>query len=181
MTWLHGWALLLAGLLFWMVGAYNRLVRLRAAVLQTFGALDTFFVRWIALMSECLNALGDAQPGQPMADAHAAVAAATAQMGASLAVARAQPLDGAAIAALGAGRQALGAAWQALIEAGAGGDAAVQGELALWARQNEGLRQQSLSARDAFNEAVRGYNGAITQFPASLLAWLFGFRETQGL
>lgn len=181
MTWLHWLALLLALGLFWMVGAYNRLVRLRSAVLQAFGALDTFFVRWIALTSECLAALDERAPGLGMADAHAAVAAATTQLGASLAVARARPIDGGAIAALGAGVQALGAAWQALTGHAAGGDATVRGELDLWARQQESLRQQSLMARDAFNDAATAYNGAVAQFPASLIAWLFGFRKTQGL
>jgi len=101
MTWMHWLALLLALGLFWMVGAYNRLVRQRSTVLQAFVALDTFFVRWIALTSECLAALDDLSPDGGMADAHAAVAAATTQLGASLAVARARPLDGGAIAALG--------------------------------------------------------------------------------
>lgn len=181
MTWLHWWALVPVVALFWVVGAYNRLVRLRSAVLQAFGVLDTFFVRWIALTGECLAALDEPATGAGLLDTHAAVAAATTQLGASLAVARARPLDGGAIAALGAGRQALGAAWQALTGADAKGDALVQGELALWARQHEGLRQQSLSARDAFNEAVRAYNSAVAQFPASVLAWLFGFRPTHGL
>jgi len=181
MTWLHWLALLLAFALFWMVGAYNRLVRLRSAVLQAFGALDTFFVRWIALTSECLAALDERAADTGLADAHAAVAAATTQLGASLAVARARPLDGGAIAALGAGVQALSGAWQTLTGHDGRGDATVQGELALWARQFEGLRQQSVTARTAFNEAVAAYNGAVAQFPASLLAWLFGFRETHGL
>ena len=181
MTWMHWLALLLALVLFWMVGAYNRLVRLRSAVLQAFGALDTFFVRWIALTSECLAALDELAPGAGLADAHAAVAAATTQLGASLAVARARPLNGGAIAALGAGVQALGGAWQTLTSRDGRGDATVQGELALWARQHEGLHQQSVSARTAFNDAVRAYNDAVAQFPASVLAWLFGFRQTHGL
>ncbi len=181
MTWMHWLALLLALGLFWMVGAYNRLVRLRSAVMRAFGALDTFFVRWIALTSECLAALDDLAPDGGMADAGAAVAAATTQLGASLAVARARPLDGGAIAALGAGVQALAGAWQTLTSYDGGGDATVQGELALWARQNESLRQQSVPARTAFNEAVASYNGAVVQFPASVLAWLFGFRQTHSL
>lgn len=181
MSWMHWLALALACVLFWMVGAYNRLVRLRSGVWQTFGALDTFFVRRIALASECLAALDEQAAETGLLDAHAAVAAATTQLGASLAVARARPLDGGAIAALGAGVLALDGAWQALAGHEAGGDANARGELASWARQHEGLRQQSVSARTAFNGAVQVYNHAVAQFPASVLAWLFGFRQTHEL
>lgn len=181
MTWMHWLAVLLALALFWMVGAYNRLIRLRTAVLQAFGALDGFFVRWTAFTNECLAALDERAADVGMADVHAAVAAATTQLEASLTMARARPLDASAIAALGAGRQALHDAWQPFTSHDAQGEAAVRGELALWARQYDSLRQQSLMARGAYNEAVRAYDDAVRQFPASVLAWLFGFRETREL
>lgn len=168
----------LALLLFWAVGAYNRLIRLRSAVIQTFGALDTYLVRWITLLGDYHAAQGEAAAA---ADAHAAVEAATTQFGASLAVARAQPLDGGALAALATGAQALDGAWQKLIEARENDDGALSADLLPWVRQRERLRQQSLPALGAFNEAVRGYNHAIAQFPTNVLAWLFGLRKTQGL
>src|SRR5690606_23686395 len=99
----------------------------------------------------------------------------------SLAVARARPLDGAAIAALGAGTQALAAAWQGLRQQAEGAPQAARTALALWGRQYEALRQQSLPTREAFNAAVQAYNAAIGQFPANVLAWLFSFRRSQGL
>lgn len=40
-------------LLFWAVGAYQRLLRLRAAAHQAFGALDAYLVRQQALLAEC--------------------------------------------------------------------------------------------------------------------------------
>ena len=36
-------------------------------------------------------------------------------------------------------------------------------------------------ATRVFNDAVTHYNAAITQFPASVLAWAFGFKTAQGL
>ena len=36
-------------------------------------------------------------------------------------------------------------------------------------------------ATETFNEAVARYNEAIGQFPAILLAWLFGFQPGRGL
>ncbi|RYH08363.1 MAG: lema family protein, partial [Alphaproteobacteria bacterium] len=38
---------LVALLLFWFVGAHNRLVRLRSAAVQAYGALDALIVRQI--------------------------------------------------------------------------------------------------------------------------------------
>ncbi|WP_442975247.1 hypothetical protein, partial [Salmonella enterica] len=37
------------------------------------------------------------------------------------------------------------------------------------------------SNTDQFNTAVTDYNDAVGQFPAVLLAWLFGFRPASGL
>lgn len=179
MTWLP-W-LLLAVSLFWCVGAYNRLVRLRFEVVRCFGALDTFLVRWIALLGDYQAALGAVVTATAAADAHAAVQAATTQFGASLAVARARPLDGSAMAALATGAQVLDAAWRALVAAPQGADGEVPADLTHWTRERESLRQQCVPAQSAFSEAVRQYNLAVGQFPASVLAWLFGFRKTQGL
>ena len=42
------WSVLAVGL-FWSVGAHNRLVRLRGAVLQAFGSLDARMQAWVAM------------------------------------------------------------------------------------------------------------------------------------
>lgn len=39
----------------------------------------------------------------------------------------------------------------------------------------------SQKATEHFNQAVGRYNDAIAQFPAVLLAWLFGFQPGRGL
>ena len=55
----------LALVLFWAVGAYNRLVRLRSTAIQAFGALDAHLMRWVAMLGEfdaaCLTASADAR------------------------------------------------------------------------------------------------------------------------
>ena len=53
-------------LLFWAVGAYQRLLRLRAAAHQAFGALDAYLVRQQALLAECEAAHAQAS-GAPAA------------------------------------------------------------------------------------------------------------------
>ncbi|WP_313315827.1 LemA family protein [Pulveribacter sp.] len=171
-------AIVLAVLVFWAVGAYNRLIRLRSAALQAFAVLDGHLVRWLALLGEYEAAAGAAVGDH----AQAAVAAAGGQFAAALAVVRAHPLDAGAAAALAAGAQVLETAWQSLVQS-----AALQSEgvappaLAPWVQQREQLALQSAPAQQQFNDAVAQYNAAVAQFPASVLAWLFDFRKAQAL
>ncbi|AVP56788.1 LemA family protein [Pulveribacter suum] len=171
-------AIVLAVLVFWAVGAYNRLIRLRSAAIQAFAALDTHLLRGLALLQEYEAA------AQTAVDSHAqaAVAAAGGQFAAALAVVRARPLDAGAAAALAAGAQVLDTAWQSLVHC-----AALQSEgvappaLAPWVQQREQLALQSAPVQQQFNAAVAHYNAAVAQFPASLLAWLFDFKKAQTL
>ena len=166
---------LCALMLFWAVGAYNRLVRLRSAVVQAFGGLDAHLVRLMALLAECGAAHEAAHPAAQGAvgQACAALQAAATQFGASLAVARAQPLQADAAAALSTALQVLCAASDALMQAGAEDDA-LPG--AAWAQQWESLQAQRTLAQAQFNQAVVHYNEALAQFPARLLAGVFGFK-----
>ena len=183
----------LAVLLFWAVGAYNRLVRLRSAALQAFGALDAHLVRMIAMLGEYE---ATSLPAREPSDARAALWAATTQFGASLAAARARPLDGQATAALQTADQVLDTAWQAVVRAGSAdptGPVAVSGvvcegspvrpseALAAWTARREQHMAHNALARQQFNDAVTQYNGAIAQFPANVLAWLFGFHKARPL
>jgi LemA protein len=164
-------------LLFWAVGAYNRLVRLRSAVVQAFGGLDAHLVRLMAMLAECDAAHASAQGA--VAGARKALQAAATQFGASLAVARARPLQPDTAAALAAGRDVLDAAWQSLLRTreDEDGPAAV----APWRQQWEEHQAQSRLALQQFNDAVAQYNAAIAQFPPRLLAWLFGFKPARPL
>ena len=175
--------LLLALLLFWAVGAYNRLVRLRSAAIQAFGGLDAHMVRLIALTGEYEAARGaDETAGTGPQDAHAALWAAATQFGASLAVLRARPLDVHAAEALTAAARVLDTAWQAALrEAGWSGEGAAPPSLAPWVQRRGQLALHSASARQQFNDAALQYNAAVAQFPANLLAWLFGFKKAQTL
>jgi len=166
----------LAVLLFWAVGAYNRLVRLRSAAIQAFGGLDVHLVRMMALP----GAWG-AGPGPQAAEAAPAwqlLQGAATQFGASLAVARAQPLQSDAAAALSTALAVLCAAAQDLLGPDIGA-AASPG--AAWAQQWESVQAQRMLAQAQFNRAVVQYNDALAQFPARLLAGLFGFKPGRTL
>ncbi|WP_119964741.1 LemA family protein [Simplicispira lacusdiani] len=163
--------------LFWAVGAYNRLVRLRSAAIQAFSALDAHLVRLLALLGECEASLA-VVPGEPV-QARTALQAATMQMGVSLAVARTQPLQAEAAAALSTARHALEAAWQGA----AAQQAATEGGLQRprWLEHLEQHQAPSAQALERFNLAVQQYNEAIDQFPAKWLAWLYGFQPGRTL
>ena len=171
---------LLALLLFWAVGAYNRLVRLRAGVGRAFAALDEQLLRQLVLVQGSLpEALRDGQPdaAEPADAASAAwqrLHAAGEQFSVVLAQARAQPLDAPAMAALVLAHEALRTAWAGALAEGVPADAVPSAERLQqrWMR----LLHQALPPRTAFNEAAQAYNQAIAQFPAVLLARASGFR-----
>ena len=171
----------LAALVFWWVGAYNRLVRLRAHALAAFATLDSHFAHYIVLVDDHLKsasglALAEAVAaprGAGPATAWAALRGASTQFAASLQIARRQALDAGAMAALQTAHATLHMSWSR-----------VEHE----ARENRQLHppaglqhwganvQLSSHAIAEFNRAVLSYNAAVTQFPALLLARVFGFR-----
>ena len=180
---------LLALLLFWAVGAYNRLVRLRSAAIQAFGALDAELLRRTALLGEYDAVVAGPRVPQD-AQLHESLRASGTQYAASLAVMRSRPLDEQAGAALVAAGKVLDAAWQTLVEAsqaqssqddsvGTGTDStgSVQTSLQSLIERSALQRTQIDLATAQFNAAVDHYNKAVAQFPASMLAGVFGFKR----
>lgn len=168
------WWCLLATLLFWSVGAYNRLVRLRSQASRAFAAVALQLQRYAEIIA--------ANPTAPTAAgslAWAGLHGALQQFTASLSVARGKPLQAAAIQALGAADEVLQTAWQRVCTDAMDQDGSPLPPALLAQWQDAGLQVQH--ARNAFGHAVHTYNAAITQFPARLLAWLFGFRIAKAL
>jgi LemA protein len=104
---------------------------------------------------------------------------AQAQFAASLAVARTKPLDAAAIHALAAADAVLQMAWLEATSEGSDvfGAALSESTRTQWSEARQHIRP----AARAFAEAIQGYNTAIAQFPALLLARLFGFHKATSL
>ncbi len=154
--------LAVAVLLFWSLGAYNRLVRLRAQVISQFAAADQRMVQALGLLGEAVDA----------SDGRAGLQAAMVQFEVALRVARKQPLDANAVAALQAAYATVHAVW-----ARTPGESAGQSptEAAVMQRAWEDNTQVVREAEADYNAAVHAYNGAISQFPASILAYFFGF------
>jgi len=105
----------------------------------------------------------------------AALQAASLQVEAAFAAMRSRALQPETAAALTTARNVLADAWQRLQRDGYDLAGAALPETV--ARQWQDMDTEAQKVQDRFNEAVAGYNAAVTQFPALLLAWLFGFRR----
>lgn len=184
------WWGLAALLLFWFVGAHNRLVRLRSAAVQSYGALDVLIVRQIDYVhAQVALHKEDADGGRPAADL-ASVHAATAQLQAVLDATRPRPLEPPAMAALGTALHVMLGAWErlhpeAVIAFASDGTlsrpAPLQSSGRMPAVESAALGWPEPTAlieiaRAQFNQAVAQYNAGISQFPAVLLAWVFRWR-----
>jgi LemA protein len=174
---------LAAVLLFWTVGAYNRLMRLRAEAKAAFVALETELSGQVELVRSHLPPPEATQPatlenegGSFWAGLHGAAA----QFAASLAAARQRPLEPAGIAALSAAHDVLDMAWARAERDDAHDLAGPRLPDTVTARRAQ-LVRQTQAATEHFNQAVARYNEAIAQFPALLLAWLFGFKPGRGV
>ena len=172
-----------AVLLFWAVGAYNRLMRLRAEAIAAFALVDTELTRQVELVRNQLPPPEPTQPapleGEPVSFWSALHAAAT-QLSATLAAARGKPLDPERIAALSAAQDVLAMAWERAERDDAHDLAGPRLPDTVLLRRAQWLLQAH-AATEAFNEGVGRYNEAIAQFPALLLAWLFGFQPARPL
>ncbi|MFT3664038.1 LemA family protein [Piscinibacter sp.] len=154
-----------AVLVFWAVGAYNRLVRLRNDLLRAFPAVDAQFqARQAALMRWAEGLAAQAQPAD--AQALAALHAAARQAETACGHARAHPARAGAVTSLRLAEDILAHSRAALGPDGEGPDAALaEADTAL------------AFARRRFNETAELYNHAVSQFPTWVIAAVFGFRK----
>ena len=167
--------ILVAVMVFWALGAYNRLVRLRAAVQAADTQWQEVLRRWV----QTSQAWRAAAPVQAADLADGAALAATERLEHA-----SQVLEAALVAAQtqGGGRLPSHTEWdacRALLAAGtdmlanAGGTEGA--EMAPWRAQAADLQAvTTIAARNA-EEAMQAYQAAIGQFPASVLARVCGF------
>ena len=166
----------LALVLFWTVGAYNRLVRLRGQVLLAFQPLDARMAQFIVLLQEQSPLVVDPLRTQPVllgSGLWAGLQAACTQFDVALRVVRRQVLDAESVAALQSAYATLQVWWERLVT-----ECREQPELlpASWQMAWMDNRRLAGDTIEVFNQAVQVHNAAIGQFPALLLARVFGFR-----
>jgi LemA protein len=173
-----------AALLFWAMGAYNRLIRLRSQGIVAFVALEALFNQYIVMVKKNFEEagvlLGAQEPARDLdagTAAWAGLAAAAEQFNASLKVAHAKPLNGPTTSALSTALETLYLSWSRLRDLPP--DLAGSALPGILQSQWEQVASQVEVARSEFNGRVVTYNEAIHQFPALLLAWVFGFKAAQ--
>ena len=171
--------LLAAVLVAWAVGAHNRLVRLRAAIHTAFAAVEAELAPLVKL-ADTLEPDDDEEDDEPPPEFVEPIRGASAQLAASLASAKARPLDGDRIAALRAAGEAWAQAWDRAEREDAHDLAGPRLPEAMSTTRAVRLAQAEAAGRQ-FNEAIDRYNRAIAQFPALILAWVFGFRPARPL
>ena len=158
-----------AALLFWIVGAYNRLVRLRGAIVRQFVPVESQLTQRQVLLSRQLDALAPVLLNA--APRLEALRAACRQCEAACAHARVRPGAAGAIASLRLAEDILGDARARLpVQSMAGTD------LSALNAQLTASDTTLAFARRQFNDAVMEYNEAVRQFPTVLIVGLFSFR-----
>jgi len=160
---------IVAILVFWVVGAYNRLVRLRNDLVARFGAVDERYRQRQALLDRQLELLSGAlAAAAPRLDA---LRAACRQADAAREHARARPSAAGAVTSLRVAEDILAEARAHLpVQALPGTDLPeINTQLA---NSDSALT----FARAEFNAAVSAYNESVREFPTVLVAQLFSFR-----
>jgi LemA protein len=170
-----GWVIA-AVLVFWAVGAYNRLVSLRNDISKAFVPVDAQIRQRHMLLEQWVEGLRPLLEHNPQV--LDAVLAACGQLQAACDVVRSRPSAARPMASLRMAEETLADARTRLKnelpakpEMLAGLGVAVFGEELAAADSTLGF------ARRQFNEATQNYNDALDQFPTWLIAGLFRFRN----
>lgn len=159
---------------FWMLGAYNRLVRLRQAIAATFAQVDAQLRQRHQLLGDLIAAAGSEVADAP--EVLTALEAARQQARIAADHAAQRPADAGRLASLVLAEQVLRTAVSRLVTLARArptlrSDADLRAAMAgLSATQH-----RLAAARDAFNAEVLGYNASVRQFPTNLIVGLFGF------
>jgi len=180
---------ILAVLFFWAVGAYNRLVVLRASVAKQFAAVDAQLIRvlvWLqgnlpASMRDMLSEMEEAALPEALLknERDLKLLAILEDLSDSLDLARTQALTPVVMSKVNQNRLALAAWAKAEVRAGQSGEAT-------WfidplPYKFDRLKAQAWPLMDAYNQAATKYNDAVLQFPASVLAKQLNFVPAQTL
>ena len=165
---------LAALLVFWAVGAYNRLVRLKNIIANAFGQIDVQLKRRYDLIPNLVDAARKYLQHE-QATLESVIAARNQARSASERVAS-RPGKADAIIALAAAEQTLDSSLGRLFAlAEAYPDLKADQTIRELSEELTSTENKVGFARQAYNDAVLDYNNAQGQFPALLVARTFGF------
>ena len=166
---------ILAAIVFWTIGIYNRLVNQRNRVRNAFAQIDVQLTRRYDLIPNLVEAVKGYMKHER--ETLEAVISARNTAVSSLEAAKADPANAEAMKKLGESEGALGGVLSRLF-------ALSEAYPDLNANQNMMQFQEELAttenkvsfARQAFNDAVMGYNNAAENFPNNVIAGMFSFK-----
>ena len=164
----------LAVLVFWAVGAYNRLIRLKNVIGNAFGQIDVQLKRRYDLIPNLVEA-AKKYLSHERETLEAVIAARNQARSASDAV-RSRPSNAVAVTTLAVAEQALSSSLGQLFALNEAypelkADQTIQG----LSEELTSTENKVAFARQAFNDAVLDYNNAQGQFPAVVIARMFSF------
>ena len=163
-----------ASLIFWSVGAYNRLVRLKNIIANAFGQIDVQLKRRYELISNLVEAARKYLSHER--ETLEAVIAARNQAKSASDVARSRPSNALAVSTLAVAEQALSSSLGQLFALSeAYPELKADQTIRELSEELTSTENKVTFARQAFNDAVLDYNNAQGQFPAVLVARLFSF------
>lgn len=166
----------LAVLVFWGVGAYNRLVRLRNVIANSFAQIDVQLKRRYDLIPNLVEVARKYAAHER--ETLEAVTAARNQAKSAADVARNHPAAAGAVTSLAVAEQVLtGAMGRLMAVVEAYPELKADQSLRELAEELTSTENKIGFARQVFNDATLDYNNAAQQFPTNLMASMFGFRE----
>ena len=171
---------IIAVIVFWAIGMYNRLVNERNRVRNAFAQIDVQLTRRYDLIPNLVEAVKGYMKHER--ETLEAVISARNTAVSDLNAAKTDPANAQAIEKLGKSEGALGSALGRLF-------ALSEAYPDLKANQNMMQFQEELSstenkvafARQAFNDSVMGYNNSVQNFPNSVIAGMFNFQAASFL
>ena len=164
----------LAVLVFWAVGAYNRLVRLKNIIADAFGQIDVQLKRRYDLIPNLVEA-AKKYLSHERETLDAVISARNLAKSASDSVRRC-PANAAAVTTLAVAEQALSSSLGQLFALNeAYPELKADQTIRELSEELTSTENKVSFARQAFNDAVLNYNNAQGQFPALLIARLFSF------
>ena len=164
----------IAVLIFWSVGAYNRLVRLKNIIANAFGQIDVQLKRRYDLIPNLVEA-AKKYLSHERETLEAVINARNQAKSASDAV-RSRPANALALTTLAVAEQALSSSLGQLFALNeAYPDLKADETIRELSEELTSTENKVAFARQAFNDAVLDYNDAQGQFPAALIAKLFSF------
>ena len=166
---------IIAAIVFWVIGIYNRLVNERNRVRNAFAQIDVQLTRRYDLIPNLVEAVKGYMKHER--ETLEAVIQARNNAVSNLDAAKADPANAEAMKKLGASEGALGSALGRLF-------ALSESYPDLKANQNMMQLQEELAStenkvafsRQAFNDAVLGYNNSAENFPNNIIAGSFSFK-----